>query len=92
MLGGGLPDAEERVYLRARSKAEAEAKAKAHLLSTQRHSVEGSLTVLGDVRLVAANNLALAGWAKLDGRYQVDSATHTVGGGYTVQAKIKRVA
>lgn len=75
---------------RARSKAEAEAKAKAKLLARTEHSAEGSLTVKGDVRLVAGNCISLAGWNKLDGKYMVETATHSLGSGYTVQAKIKR--
>lgn len=85
--------AAEVVRVRAKSVAEAEAKAKAALLARTEHSAEGSLTVLGDVRLVAGNNIALAGWQKLDGSYQVETATHTLGsGGYTVGVKVKRAA
>jgi len=78
------------IRMRARSKAEAEAKAKAALLARTEHSAEGSLTVVGDVRLVAGNCIALVGWAKLDGKYMVETATHTLGAGYTVRAKVKK--
>jgi len=83
-------EAAEVIRQRARSKAEAEAKAKAALLTRQEHSAEGSLTVVGDVRLVAGNAIELRGWDKLDGRYLVDRAVHSLGRGYTVQAQIKR--
>ena len=86
-------EAAEVIRQRARSQAEAEAKAKAALLRRQEHTVEGSLEVVGDVRLVAANPIALSGWGKLDGRYLLDRAVHTLGGGgYTVRAQIKRAS
>ena len=85
-------DAAEVLRSACRSKAEAEAKAKARLQAQQRHKAEGSLTVMGDVRLVAGNCIALVGWGKLDGKYMVDDATHTRAEGYTVQAKVSRVA
>jgi len=83
-------EAAEVIRVRARSKAEAEAKAEAALLARNEHSAEGSITVVGDVRLVAGNCIGLAGWNKLDGKYLVETATHTIRGGYTVAAKIKR--
>ena len=82
--------AAEVIRQRARSKAEAEAKAKAALLARTEHSAEGSLTVVGDVRLVAGNTIRLAGWNKLDGKYLVEKAEHSLGRGYTVRASIKR--
>lgn len=85
-------EAAEVIRVRARSKAEAEAKAKAALLARTEHNVEGSITVVGDVRLVAGNSIRLAGWNKLDGQYLVDRAVHTLGSGYTVQADVKRTA
>jgi len=85
-------DATEVIRKRARSKAEAEALAKARLAATQSHQAEGSLNVVGDVRLVAGNSIRLAGWNKLDGKYLIETATHAVSGGYTVGLKIKRSA
>jgi phage protein D len=82
--------AAEVIRQRARSKAEAEAKAKAALLARTEHSAEGSLTVVGDVRLVAGNTVRLAGWNKLDGKYLVEKAEHSLRQGYTVRASIKR--
>lgn len=91
--GASFDDAAAEVLRkRARSKAEAEAKAKAALLARTEHSAEGSITVVGDVRLVAANPIQLSGWGKLDGRYLLDTATHTLGKTYTTTAKIKRAA
>lgn len=89
---GGLTwddSAAEVVRARARSQAEAEAKAQAALLARTEHSAEGSITVVGDVRLVAGNSIRLAGWNKLDGKYLVESAVHSLAP-YTVQASIKR--
>ena len=83
-------DAAEVVRQRCRSKAEAEALAKARLAATQSHQAEGTLNVVGDVRLVAGNSIRLVGWGKLDGKYLVETATHSISGGYTVSAKIKR--
>jgi len=83
--------AAEVMRVRARSVAEAQAKAKAALLARTEHSAEGTLTVMGDVRLVAGNCIQLAGWNKLNGKYAVAKATHTVGkGGYTVRASVKK--
>ena len=85
--------AAEVIRVRARSKAEAEAKATAALLTRLQHSSEGSLVVMGDVRLVAGNSIQLAGWNKLDGKYLIDKATHSgVGKNYTVSVDIKRTS
>ena len=83
-------EAAEVIRAVARSTAEAEAKAKAALLARAEHSAEGTLTTMGDVRLVAGNCVRLDGWAKLSGKYQVEKAVHSLGAGYTVRVTVKK--
>jgi hypothetical protein len=86
-------EAAETIRQRARSKAEAEAKAKAALLTRLEHTVEGSLTLMADVRAVAGNTIRLVGWKRCDGKYLISKAIFSgIGKEATVQVDIKRVS
>ena len=49
-------------------------------------------TLVGDTRLVAGVTVQVAGWGMFDGKYIIESATHSVtASGYTLQVKLRRV-
>jgi hypothetical protein len=75
---------------RCKSIAEAEDMAENLLHDANKHEVEGTITLPGDIRVVAGINVTLTGLGRYDGKYAVDSATHTVAKGYVVSANIRR--
>lgn len=79
--------------VRCESLEQAEVKAKAILDRANRHEVEGTITTVGDPSIAAGVNVALEGWGKFDGKYQVTSTTHdmTGGGQYTTQIEVRHV-
>jgi len=49
-------------------------------------------TLVGDIRLVAGVTVELIGWGLFDGKYIIETATHSVtASGYTLQVKLRRV-
>lgn len=69
---------------RAKSKAEAQRLAKAKLYEANSKETTGSMTVVGDTRLVAGEIIELIGFGKFDGTYKISKVTHIIGsGGYT---------
>lgn len=78
---------------RCESRAHAEARAKAALRQSRGGNVEGTLTVVGDQRLVSGNNIQLDGLGRYDGLYQIRLAKHSTqrGAGYSVEVEVSRV-
>lgn len=87
------PGDSHRLLKRARSPELAERQAKAHLHRKDKRQLAGSLTIVGEVRLVAGINLQLTGLYQLDGKYHVERSTHRLarGGGYESEAQLYRV-
>lgn len=70
---------------KAESYGDAEKKAKASLRENRRKSQSITLRLIGSAKYVAADTFNLKGFGKLDGKYFIDTATHTKSGGkYTV--------
>lgn len=77
---------------RAKSLGEAKRLAKAKLRQLNMRRVTGSMTVLGDVRLVAGVVIACEGFGSFDGNFFIEQATHSVTtGGYTTTLRLRRV-
>lgn len=91
------PDADENgqeyvLKKRATSLAEAKRLAKAKLRQLNLRRVTGSMTVVGDVSLVAGVVITCKGFGSFDGRFIIEQATHEVGtGGYTTALALRRV-
>lgn len=49
------------------------------------------VSLAGDVRLVAGVTVELAGYGAFDGKYIIETAGHTLTGGYKVSLKLRRV-
>jgi phage protein D len=77
---------------RAASISEAKRMAKAKLHELNRRSVTGSLSVVGDVGLVAGEVIAIEGFGSFDGNFIIETASHSVdAGGYTTSLSLRRV-
>lgn len=70
--------------------AEAERLAKKRLRQQNKEEVKFSLTMVGNIALVAGVTVMLQGWGKFDGKYFVETAEHS-GPGYTVKLDLRRV-
>lgn len=75
---------------RVNSIAGAERLAKKRLRQKNREEMTFSLTMQGDISLVAGVTVVLEGWGVFDGKYFVDQATHS-GPGYVVALELRRV-
>lgn len=91
------PDADENgqeftLKKRAKSVAEAERLAKAQLRKLNARHVTGSMTVIGDVSLVAGVVITCKGFGSFDGRFIIEQASHSVStSGYTTGLTLRRV-
>lgn len=92
-LGEGDENGRELVIeRRVKSKAEAETLAKNRLAEANAAEVTGSLSMMGDVRLVAGVNVEMEGFGVFDGKYQIKQAAHTLGAKYGVSVELTRGA
>lgn len=75
---------------RVNSIAAAERLAKKRLRQKNQEEMTFSLTMQGDIALVAGVTVMLEGWGVFDGKYFVNQATHS-GPGYVVALELRRV-
>ena len=82
-----------KINIRAETAAQAQIKADAALERANEDQTTCSLSMMGEVDLVAGINIELAGWESLDGKYQITSSRHTItrGGGYTTDIECRRI-
>ena len=91
------PDADDNgqeytLKKRATSLAEAKRLARAKLRQLNLRRVTGSMTVIGDVLLVAGVVIECRGFGSFDGNFIVEQATHQISGnGYTTALTLRRV-
>lgn len=91
------PDVEDngqeyQVKKRAASLDEAKRIAKATLRKLNLRSVTGSLSLVGDTSLVAGVVVELQGFGSFDGRFYIESASHSVStSGYVTSISVRRV-
>lgn len=77
---------------RASTVEEAKRLAKAKLRELNRRSVTGSMSLVGDVSLVAGVVIAVKGFGSFDGNFIVEAASHSVSAsGYTTGLTLRRV-
>lgn len=80
------------VKKRAKSVAEAERLAKAQLRKLNARRVTGSMTVVGDVSLLAGVVIAIKGFGSFDGNFIIEQAKHSMTtSGYTTAINLRRV-
>lgn len=75
---------------RVTSIAEAQRLAKKRLRQKNKEEIRFSLTMMGNIALVAGVTVMIKGWGVFDGKYFVEEATHG-GPGYTVKLELRRV-
>lgn len=77
---------------RASDEADAKRLAKAKLRALNRRHITGSISLMGDVDLVAGVVVKCAGFGSFDGNFIVEQASHKIdGGGYTTELSLSRV-
>lgn len=83
---------EYTIKKRAKSIDEAKRIAKATLRKLNRRHTTGSITIIGDVSLVAGVVITCKGFGSFDGRFIVEEAEHSISGsGYTTTLSLCRV-
>lgn len=66
-------------------------KAKARLREQNKDEWKVSLSLKGDVFYFAGMNIDIVGWKKFDGKYHVESVSHSIGsGGYVVSLECRK--
>jgi len=86
--------AEQTLKINEKVKSNDEAKqlAKKRLRQKNKNEFQAEFTLVGDVRLVAGVTVKVIGWGMFDGKYIIETATHSVNAsGYTLQVKLRRV-
>lgn len=78
----------KKVVKRASSIAEAARMAEAALYAANRGEVTGSLSVVGDTRLIAGATVNVSGFGRFDGKYFVRTAAHSVSSGYSTSVEL----
>lgn len=83
-----------KIHERCENKEQAIAKAKAALVRKNGLQTEGSITVIGNPKLVAGSNIEITGLYALSGKYHIKSSRHTIdrASGYKTELEVKRVA
>lgn len=77
---------------RAASISEARRLAKSKLRELNRRSITGSISLVGDVSLIAGEVIAVEGFGSFDGNFIIETASHSVDtSGYTTSLSLRRV-
>lgn len=79
------------VNRRVSSIQEAERVARKLLRQKNKEETKLSITLLGNIALVAGVTVIIEGWGAFDGKYFVEQADHAVGSGYTTKIDLRRV-
>ncbi|MDR1705806.1 MAG: hypothetical protein LBS19_14135 [Clostridiales bacterium] len=77
--------------IRADVTSEAERQAKVNARAKNREEWTCSLTMTGNVKMLAAATIDISGFGVYDGKYFIDEAAHKVGSGYETTVKAHRV-
>ncbi len=88
------PENAQEYELKKRVKSQAEAKrlAEAKLRELNAKVMTGSMTVVGNVSLVAGVVIECKGFGSFDGNFVIEEARHSVGAqGYTTGLRLRRV-
>lgn len=91
---GARQSADElKLNLRAENAQQAKLKADAALAHSQDDQTSASLTLFGNVRLMAGVNVQLRGFGRMDGKYGIAQSLHRItrSDGYSSQIDLKRV-
>lgn len=76
---------------KVKSREEARQLAMKRLRQKNKNEYKASFTLVGDLDLVAGVTVNVTGWGMFDGKYIIETATHNLTGGYTVNLTLRRV-
>jgi phage protein D len=84
---------ELKINVRAENEQQARLKADAALDRANEDQTGASLTLFGNVKLMAGVNVQLTGFGRMDGKYTITQSRHRFarGSGYTTELELKRV-
>lgn len=84
---------ELKINIRAETPEQAQIKAESALDKANEDQTTCTLCMMGEAWQEAGINVQLEGWKALDGKYQIDKATHTVtrGAGWSCTLDMKRI-
>ena len=77
---------------RVENTADAQRQAKAHLKNKNRKETTGTIVVVGNVKYVAGSTIDILGFGKWDGKFYINTATHSVANGYETSLEISSIA
>lgn len=81
-----------KINERVKTREEARQLAMKRLRQKNKSEFQAEFTLVGDTSLVAGVNVEVIGWGMFDGKYIIETATHSVtASGYTLQVKLRRV-
>lgn len=81
-----------KINTQARTVAEANELAKKSLREKNENEITASLEMVGNTKYVAGVTVELKGWGLYDGKYIIQSATHSIGSnGYTTSLTLRKV-
>lgn len=76
---------------KADSEADAERKIQAAVAAANHGATTLSMTIMGNAALVASQCITVVGLGRLSGKYYIDSITHHIGAGYTMDLELSMV-
>lgn len=76
----------------AASQADAQWKLTAAIARANHGATKANLSIPGNAALAASQCIDLVGLGKLSGKYYIDSITHNIGGGYTMDLELSLVS
>ena len=76
------------INVKAESIDEAKKICRERLNAANSREITGSLSLVGDLRYIGGNNLEIEGFGAFDGKYLIESASHTLSNGYTTNIKL----
>lgn len=81
-----------KINTKVKDKAEADGLAKKKLREKNRKETTASLDVAGNIVYVAGSNIKIEGFGLYDGKYMIETATHSISGsGYKVSLALRKV-
>lgn len=81
-----------KINTRAESKSDAHKKGSKVLEDKNKETNKASFTLAGDISLACKQNIEINGWGRLDGKYSINKATHSVSGsGYITSIDTNKI-
>lgn len=65
-------------------------KARSRLREQNKNEWKLSISLVGDIAFSTGDNFMLVGYGKFDGKYNIESINHSIGGGYTVDISARK--